>query len=38
MSGRSGIEIDSNDLTVIGVSHYNFPAGEDIDFSLRVTH
>ena len=32
-----GIEIDAGDLTVIGVTHYNSPAGEGIDFFLRAT-
>lgn len=32
-----GVEIDRADLKVVGVTHYNSPTGEGIDFFLRAT-
>ena len=32
-----GIEIDPTDLTIVGVTHYNSPTGQGIDFFLSAT-
>jgi 8-oxo-dGTP diphosphatase len=32
-----GIEVDPTDLTAVGVTHYNSPVGEGIDFFLSAT-
>ena len=33
-----GVEIDASSLKVIGVTHYDSPAGEGIDIFLSATH